>query len=66
MPGHDKHGAIVSPGTYWRASKPAGEEISAEIANEWLAHAWSQTFDSLGVISLGISKGTFEECGSRP
>jgi hypothetical protein len=65
MPGHDKHGAIVSPGTYWRANK-AGEEISAEIANEWLAHAWSQTFDSLGVISLGISKGTFEECGSRP
>jgi hypothetical protein len=66
MPGHDKDGIITSPQTYWRAGKPVGEEISANIAKEWLAHTWTSKFDALGVIALGISTGTLEECGSRP
>jgi hypothetical protein len=66
MPGHDRHGHIAAPTLYWRPGQP-GFDISASIAKEWLAHAWSPTlFDEVVSSKRGVTVGVLQECAARP
>ena len=66
MPGHDRHGHIAAPTLYWRPGQ-SDFDLSASIAKEWLAHAWSPSlFDEVASSKRGVTVGVLQECASRP